>query len=358
MAPITCAPNQVRLVFKNPIQCSTIAANGSDFTINGTYPVHVLSAAGDCNNNVSKEIIVALDKPLQQAGNFRLVLQTGSDGNTIVDECGEETLAGSSLSFSVKDTVNADFTYSIKYGCARDTIALFNNGAGVTSWNWDLDDRQHNTAQNPQGIYTIFTQKNIGLIVSNGLCSDTTSQPVLLDNYLKADFTVFADICPKEPVLFTGMAQGKIISNFWEFGDGATATTQTPSYTFLTPDQQRTINVRYTVTDSFGCQNTAVKPITVYTSCYLAVPTAFTPNNDGLNDFLAPLNAVKAVNLEFLIYNRWGQLIYSTKDWKHGWDGTFKGLPQPTATYVWMLQYTNRDTGKRQQLKGTAVLIR
>jgi gliding motility-associated-like protein len=296
---------------------------------------------------------------LQQAGTFTISLQKDFDGNTIIDECGQETPEGSSLSFSVKDVVHADFTYAIKYGCVKDTIAVFHDGAnGVKSWAWDLDDRQRSTTQNTQGIYTTFTAKNVSLVVSNGFCSDTASKAILLENALKADFSVFEDNCPNEPIPFTGTSIGKIRSHLWEFGDGGTATEQSTTYTFQAPERQRTLQVKYTVTDSFGCKNTATKPITIYSSCYLAVPTAFTPNGDGLNDHLAPLNAVKAINLEFRIYNRWGQLLYASKDWKQGWDGKFKGLLQPTATYVWMLQYTNRDTGKRLEQKGTAVLIR
>lgn len=359
LMPVACAPQQVTLVFKKPIRCGSIAPDGSNFIVTGTYPVPVTAAAGDCSNDLSKVIKITFSKPLLQTGTFTVTLQKDFDGNTIIDECGEETPAGSRLSFSVKDTVNAAFTYAVKYGCVRDTIALFHDGAnGITTWNWDLDNRQHNTNQNTQGIYTDFNEKKINLIVSNGFCSDTSSQTVLLDNFLKADFTTFEDICPLEPVLFTGTPQGKIRSHLWEFGDGSTANTQTPSYTFPAPERQRTFSVRYTVTDSLGCKSTAAKTITIYTSCYLAVPTAFTPNGDGLNDFLAPLNAIKATNLEFRIFNRWGQLIFTTTNWKRGWDGTLKGQLQPTATYVWMLQYTARDTGKKQQLKGTAVLIR
>jgi gliding motility-associated-like protein len=221
-----------------------------------------------------------------------------------------------------------------------------------------MDDGQRSTDQNPQAVYTVFNEKKVNLVVSNGFCSDTASQTVLLDNFLKADFSVFEDNCPTEPVQFTSTPVGKIKAHHWEFGEGGTAAVQDPSYTFGVPDRQRTYQVRYTVTDSFGCQYTAVKPVTIFPSCFIAVPTAFTPNGDGLNDFLAPMNAIRAENLEFRIYNRWGQLLYASTNWKQGWDGTFKGQLQPTATYVWMLRYTHRETGKKLEQKGTAVLIR
>ena len=93
-------------------------------------------------------------------------------------------------------------------------------------------------------------------------------------------------------------------------------------------------------------------------NCFIAVPSAFTPNSDGLNDFLYPLNAYKAVGLSFSVYNRFGQRLFYTNDWIKKWDGTFKGQGADPGTYVWVLTYTDRDTNKRVEQKGTTVLIR
>jgi len=58
------------------------------------------------------------------------------------------------------------------------------------------------------------------------------------------------------------------------------------------------------------------------------------------------------------VYDRWGQLIFETSNWKRGWDGTFKGIPQPSGVFVWFLSYVDRDTKESRQMKGTATLIR
>jgi gliding motility-associated-like protein len=88
------------------------------------------------------------------------------------------------------------------------------------------------------------------------------------------------------------------------------------------------------------------------------VPNAFTPNNDSNNDFLRPLNAIKADQLVFKVFNRWGQLVYQTSDWKKGWNGTLNGVPQSAGIYAWMLQYVDRDSGEKRMMRGTAALIR
>ena len=116
--------------------------------------------------------------------------------------------------------------------------------------------------------------------------------------------------------------------------------------------------VRLAVTDSVGCTDVSYRIVQVATNCYIAVPSAFTPNGDGKNDYLYPLNAYKAINLIFRVFNRYGQLVFSTTDWTKQWDGTLNNAPQPSGAYVWILEYTERDTGKRISQKGTTVLIR
>jgi gliding motility-associated-like protein len=347
-------------VLAKPILCNSIAPNGSDFTISGSYPVSIASAAASaCNGGTTREVVVTFTSALQQAGNFTITLNKGSDGNTLIDECGEETLPGSAVSFAVKDTVNPRFTYSIGYGCVKDTVRYFHAGSnGVNSWNWNLSEGQSSTVQNPTAFYSVFNEKPASLVVSNGFCSDSSTQTIKLLNFLKADFTTFDDNCPNEPVIFTSTAQGIITSHRWTFGDGGTATVASPTHIYTTPMRQTAYTIKYTVVDSFGCESSVQKKTSIYTSCYLAVPSAFTPNGDGLNDIFYPLNAIKAEQLNFVVFNRWGQKIYSTTNWKQGWNGTQNSLPQPTGTYVWVLSYTDRDTKKRVEQKGTVVLIR
>jgi gliding motility-associated-like protein len=88
------------------------------------------------------------------------------------------------------------------------------------------------------------------------------------------------------------------------------------------------------------------------------VPSGFTPNGDGLNDYFWPHNALKADNLDFKVYNRWGQLVFHSRDWRKKWDGRINGQLQTTGVYVWMLSYTHRDTGQKVFQKGTVALIR
>ncbi len=121
---------------------------------------------------------------------------------------------------------------------------------------------------------------------------------------------------------------------------------------------QQNIVYHLLATSNAGCEgrdSIRVKLFNVEASMY--VPTAFTPNTDGNNDVLRPILLGMKSLAYFRVYNRWGQLLFSTSEKGKGWDGTFGGQPQQADTYVWMAQgvdFKNATITK----KGYAVLIR
>ena len=87
------------------------------------------------------------------------------------------------------------------------------------------------------------------------------------------------------------------------------------------------------------------------------VPSAFTPNTDGKNDKFAPVcYSIARLNF-FSVFNRWGELLFTTNTIGKGWDGTSKGTAADAGTYVWMLEAVGMD-GQVFRQKGTVVLIR
>lgn len=363
IAPIACAPNVLHLVFKTPMRCGSVAANGSDFVITGPSNIVISGAAGVCDSSGTGNIInVFLSTPISVAGTYTITLQTGNDGNTVINECGQPTAAGSFLNFIGYDTVSANFTYSVGYSCLTDTITCFHNGNnGTNSWNWTFDNGNKSRLQNPPAqTYTSDGTKNITLAVTNGICADTATANITILNTITVKAGIIAPVfvCPNDTAVFKDSSQGKILNWYWDFGNGNTSTDQNPAAQYFQPTNiSALLTATLTVTNA-SCADTTAKRYTLVNTCYVDVPTGFTPNGDGLNDFLYPLNAYKADNLTFRVYNRLGQLLYETKDWTQKWDGRYHGEPQPTGAYVWMLQYTNHDTGKKYNLSGTSVLIR
>jgi gliding motility-associated-like protein len=361
LTPPTCAPDVLQLVFSKKIKCSSIATDGSDFVVSGSSPVMIVSANGKCDaDGQTNVILVHLSAPIMTAGNFQIRLVNGIDGNTIIDECGLTTPLGAPLPFTTEDTVTAAFDSQVHLGCIQDTIDLFYpDKNGVDQWTWIFDDTDTSHLQNPEHRYTVFGNKKVQLIVSNGFCSDTNVVVIPLDNAINAAFEAPNILCPRDAAAFKNFTQGHVSTWDWDFGDGTTSTDSIPAdHLFPIIGAEKKYGITLIITNDIGCKDTATQQIDVLKSCYIAVPSAFTPNGDGLNDYLYPLNAYKADNMEFKIFNRWGQLLFTSKDWLSKWDGTVNGHPEPPGTLVWILQYTDRDTGKKIFQKGTALLIR
>jgi gliding motility-associated-like protein len=118
------------------------------------------------------------------------------------------------------------------------------------------------------------------------------------------------------------------------------------------------IRYKLLVSDIAGCADSAFVTVYVWkTNPYVFVPTAFTPNGDGRNDVIRPIAVGIARINYFSIYNRWGQLLFTTTTNKHGWDGRVGGQLQATGVFVWMVSATDY-LGKPIFLKGTVTLIR
>jgi gliding motility-associated-like protein len=360
LIPPACEPNTLHLFFSDPIKCSSIAADGSDFIVTGSSSVSVTQATGGvCSGNLTNQIDITLASPIMAAGSYQIAVANGSDGNTLTNQCDNLMAAGSSLPFEIGTPVSAAFDYTIAYGCHQDTIHLNYLPAGVVNRSvWNIDTVYASSALSPDIVETVFGLKNIQHIVSNGFCSDTLNKTVNLDNLLTADFTAPNEVCPKNVIDFTNNSIGNIISYHWDFGDGSSSMDRDPAK-HLFPDTREatSYSVQLIIQDQLGCQDTTTELITKLQTCNVSVPNAFTPNGDGKNDYLYPLNAFNATNLEFQVFNRYGQLVFETRDWTKKWDGRLNGHPAETGTYVWLLNYTD-GSGKRLSQRGTTILIR
>lgn len=361
IVPVSCAPAEVSFRFARPIRCSSVDPSGSDFSVSGTYPVTISRVRGECNaDGLTNTVIVTFNQLLQQKGTFTVSLKRGIDGNTLIDECNQETPVGQ-ITFSVKDTVSAAFNYSIRYGCLADTVTYTHPGGNeINSWIWSFDKTGIRSGANQQVIYDSFGDKVTSLVVTNGFCSDTSAQTIHLNNFLKADFTVDPYSCPGEPTVFTGtLVSERPVTHFWTLGDGTSSADTVPRpHIYPSGFYATTYTIRYTITNDLGCTSTAQKNTIVLMTCRIDVPTAFTPNGDQLNDTFGPLNAPKAEQLVFRVFNRWGNLLFETNNWLRKWDGMYKSAPQPAGTYIWYMSYIDKDSKKPILRKGTFELIR
>ncbi len=135
------------------------------------------------------------------------------------------------------------------------------------------------------------------------------------------------------------------------------------SYAWSTGATSSNIEIRnggnyfLTVTDYDNCVGTDNIRIGEINCIPVGIPNAFTPNNDGLNDYFRPTINFEIQNYHLLIYNRNGQVIYQTKEQGQGWDGRHKGQKLDPGNYIYQLSFNNAE-GKLFQYSGNILLIR
>ena len=365
--PPPCSSSQIKLYFKQAMICSSITTTGSEFSVSGPTTTSVIGATINCVDGVGTTVTLQLSVPLQ-TGNYQVNLNTGTDGNTIINDCGIETLPGS-VSFTSFSAVDASFTFFDKAACISDTLFLYHTVAnGENKWNWFVDGVLKNNTANYILPYNNNSTKIIKLVTANEACSDSTEQTFTLEyNHIKSKFNVNNSIvCPNETVSFIDTSSGNINAWNWTFGNGQTSNIKNPpnqiypivNYPINTGSNYTDYTVRLIVGNSIPCYDTSYQKIRVASNCFIQVASAFTPNGDGLNDFLYPLNAYKATDIIFKVYNRFGQLLFVSYDNVSKWEGRFQGKDQPSGNYVWTLDYIEKDSGKKISLNGTSVLIR
>jgi hypothetical protein len=366
---LPCSPDSFIIHFNAPMLCNTVASDGSDFSITGPSFPNIISANMiNCSNGFGRDVVVKLNTPLAKGGYYKLNLKRGTDGNTILNDCGIET-APSFIGFVAFTKVNAGFTYIDKINCVEDTLFLQHTvDNDENKWSWIINGTLLGNVNNYILPYTQSDVKNITLVVANPVCSDTSKQTIKLTfDKLKANFILSQNIvCPIESVDFRDTSKGNIASWDWNFGNGQTSIKQNPptqsfpiqNYPINTGFNYEDLIVRLIVSNATPCSDTAYQTVRVNSNCLIQVPSAFTPNGDGLNDFLYPLNAYKASNLSFRVFNRLGGIVFETTSFGAKWDGNFGGKNQPSGTYVWILEYTDKESGRKFSLNGTTVLIR
>jgi len=240
--------------------------------------------------------------------------------------------------------------------CYNDTLHL--SAEGGLQYKWTpvaglSDPNIPNPVARP--LQTILYEVKV---TDNSGCTAYGNVKITLRNALLNAAVAGPDVaCPSDIIEFRDSSQGEIVSWKWDFSNGAISNQNNPGIQNYPVTNGKSFPVKLTVTDTAGCVQSVVKQFKTVNNCYIAVPSAFTPNGDGLNDFLYPVNAYKATDLTFKVFNRSGNLVFTTNDWNRKWDGTFAGEPQDAGTYVWLLSYTDA-TNIKVFYKGTVVLLR
>ncbi|BAV08634.1 T9SS type B sorting domain-containing protein [Filimonas lacunae] len=245
-----------------------------------------------------------------------------------------------------------------QFGGSAQTV----NNASIINWKWDFNDAGA-AAYTKDTVHTYKTaatyQVRLDVIDANGCLGDTT-KPVAINAPLPA------------PVVKAGAITSYTITFVWAAVPGATGyevsidngtTWIAPSgsdglshtVTGLSLGETVTIKVRV-LGSCVPAISTAVSATTMVQEVF--IPNSFTPDNNGPAEneyFKIYGNSIQQLRL--MIFNQWGEKVFETNDKNTGWNGTYKGKPQPSGVYIYVADIL-LDNGKRETKKGTINLVR
>jgi gliding motility-associated-like protein len=289
---------------------STVNNPPHTYTVPGTYTVSldINDAASGCADTLNKKIIV---NPIPHA------VATGRD---------------TCLGKPVFLTSSGGLTY------------FWSPSAGLSA----------NNVQNPVATPTVSTTYTVTVTDANGCTDDTTATVNVILPIPKVIFDTSIVIGQTAPLAY-------IISPSNDYTYTWSPTDSLSCKTCPNPKANPLVNTTYTLTvsDKFGCfTSTSTYEVIILPETSLDVPTAFTPNGDGINDIVFVKGWGIKKLLEFNIYNRWGELVFSTTDIDTGWDGYYKGVLQNVETYAWTAKVETYLSGKQITKKGFVKLLR
>ncbi len=218
-------------------------------------------------------------------------------------------------------------------------VRVLDAGAGYNSYIWNSGSRNQKISVNAIGDYVVrvidaFGCKGYDSIQINKLLPS----PV---GFLGPD----TSICAYGDIL---LRPTKVFNTYlWNTGNVSSAIKITqPGLYFL---QVRDVN------NCLGVDSVQV----LLKECLQGffMPTAFTPNNDGKNDFLKPILLGNVKQFKFTVYDRYGQLVFETSEVSKGWNGRIKGIEQNTGTFLWVCKFQLEGDSQNNK-SGSVVLIR
>lgn len=217
--------------------------------------------------------------------------------------------------------------------CEGQTVLLNAFNAG-TSYNWSNGAVNSAVTINKPGTYWVRVDLR-GCINRDTIQIDYTYLP---------HFTLGKDtmLCIGQSFLLNpGVGNASYV---WQ--DGSMAA----SYTVHQPGT-------YSVIISNSCGSLSDEVIVEKGICNLYMPNAFTPNQDGVNDLFRVKYPGFIDSFSMTIYNRWGEIVFQTKDPAQGWDGKYRGMEQRSDIFIWQIALTTKQ-GEKMSAKGTVMLIR
>jgi gliding motility-associated-like protein len=285
----------------------------------------------------------------QSPGNY---LITGLSSGLI------EVLVTDNVGCEIVDTVEIDdtevtfanFTAVDSAGCGPFLAQFTNLSLGENlSYFWSFGNGQTSTEENPSVTFDVGGPYDVTLTVTNAFgCISTMVESGYIVSYASpnAAFTIAGTGVD----YYSGLVEfinNSVNAQFytWDFGHLSNGSTEVnPTYYYPQWTEGDYI-VTLVATDTNGCNDQAQLLISSSETVRLNVPNTVTIDDNGLNELFFPVfsNFEEILNFKLEIFNRWGELIFDTKDIQGGWNGTHNGVAVQSGTYTWKVTYKDLD---------------
>lgn len=270
----------------------------------------------------------------------------------------------SSMSVVVNPLPTASFSASNTEGCLPVEVQFSNSSQDITpssTYEWTFGDGTTSTTQNPSHEYTTAGLYTVSLTVTNtARCFASIVQPNLVQVNpnpiadFEADPWITTMDTPDIEFFNLSVSDSTLQYFEWDFGDGTTSSDENPEHTYLVAGEYE---ISFRVETINTCWDTVFGRVAVTEEVKLFIPSAFTPNGDGMNDVFE-IKGTPISNFNLYIYDRWGGQIWSTHNFENQWDGTNQsGEPVPAGSYIYQIagtDYLKRDVN----FKGTVTVVR
>lgn len=289
---------------------------------------------------------------------------------TTDDPAGPCTFSTSTVIMHFYKNPVVDFAAVVPQGCPVHCTGFTNNssvggGDNIVSWDWDFGDGSTgSTAQAPNHCFSEPGFYDITLTAtSNHNCSSslTLNQHVEVFNVPVAEFVPSPNPATiLDPnIVFNNQSSQDVTSWFWDFGDGVTLSPDisSPEHAYA-----EGISATYTVTlmvyNINNCSDTTSHDIIINPEFTFYIPNAFTPNNDGINDYFFG-SGIGITAYDLWIFDRWGNMLFHSEDLNKGWDGKANGGKDASQidVFVWKVELTD-VFNKVHNYIGTVTLVR
>jgi len=215
----------------------------------------------------------------------------------------------------------------------------------------------YSASSNPTHVYNTSGTFNVILVSQNNTgCVDTATAIINVYNVPDAAFThnfLGEDYILDESTLQLNNNTPNGNHYLWTFDTGDTSNFYEPQYVYHNPGY---FTIQLFAYSAQGCVDVAQQPIHVRVRESFYIPNAFTPNGNDVNDYFS-IKDENLAGLKIIIFNRWGEVIYTSGDKNFKWDGTYNGNPVKQGIYGYILTTTNQN-GDEQTTNGTLTLVK